>query len=352
MNEGTIWLPEQASTLAPEIDSLFYFVSWTSIVFFVLVVGAMIYFAYRYRRQSAADRPEPVKESKLLEVSWIIIPTILVLIVFTWGFQLFIRQGVAPPNAYQINVRAWQWAWEFTYPNGVTSGELHVPIGRPVRLQMSSDDVIHSFFVPAFRVKHDILPDRYTSVWFEATKIDTFQVYCTEYCGTQHSGMLAQVVVQSPGAFEEWLETGGGVAGLSPVEYGERLYDQLGCQTCHSLDGSEMVGPTFENLAGSTEELANGETVEVDANYLRSSILESGAQIVAGYPNRMPSYAFLSEQQVTALIAFIQSQSELVETPVVADTTAAEGAEGAGANGAAADTTEAAAPDAAQTGGP
>ncbi len=355
MDAGTFWLPEQASTLAPGIDSLFYFVLWTSVILFVLVVAGMVYFAIRYRRTHAGERPEPIRESKLLEVSWIVIPTILVLLVFNWGFKAFIEAGVAPPNSYEITVRGGQWNWEFQYPNGVTSNELHVPVDRPVRLTMSSRDVIHSLFIPAFRVKHDVLPNRYTSLWFEATRQDTFDIFCTEYCGTQHSAMDALVVVQSQGAFDDWLASGGGLEDLPPVELGAALYEQQGCAACHSLDGSQMTGPTFQNLAGSTAELSDGSTVEVDANYLRSSILEPGAQIVAGYQNLMPSqYSDLSEEQLTGLIAFIQSESDLVETPVAADTTAAEddAAEGAAADTTDADTTGAGAADTTQAGGP
>lgn len=312
MGSGSFWLPEQASTLASEIDWLFQFVTWTSIVLFVGVVSAMIYFAVRYRRRSDDDQPVLVEENKLLEISWIVVPTILVLLVFTWGFQTFIKIGVAPPDAYLINVRGWQWNWEFEYPNGVTSDELHVPVDRPIRLRMSSDDVIHSLFIPAFRVKQDVLPNRYTSVWFEATVQDTFDIFCTEYCGTQHSGMSKKVIVESQEAFEEWLASGGGLADLPPVELGELLYTQQGCQACHSLDGSPMSGPTWQGLYGTTgREMADGSTVTVDENYLRTAIVAPGEQIVAGYENVMPAvYSDLSERDLNGLIQFIRAQSD------------------------------------------
>jgi cytochrome c oxidase subunit 2 len=313
MNDGTIWLPEQASTLAPEIDALFYFVYWTSIVLFVGVVGAMLYFAYKYRRQHPGERPAPVKENKLLEISWIVIPTILVLIVFTWGFQSFVKMGTAPPNSYEITVTGEQWNWSFTYPNGTSiTNELHVPVGRPVRLKMSSTDVIHSFFVPVFRTKQDVLPDRYTYLWFEATETGTFKAFCTEYCGTQHSAMDAKVVVHEQGDFQQWVKTGGGVADMPPAEYGKVLYERQGCNACHSLDGSDGTGPTWQGLYGTKNHpLAGGETVTVDANYLRESILQPGAKIAAGYGNVMPSnYNSLSERQVTSLIAFMKQQSD------------------------------------------
>ncbi len=310
LENGTFWLPEQASTIAAEVDWLFYFVLWASLIIFAGVVTAMIYFAWRYKRRHPEERGQLIEENKLLEISWIVAPTILVLLLFTWGFQTFIKMGTAPPGAYEIRVVGQQWNWKFIYPNGTeVSSVLHVPANRPVRLRMSSTDVIHSFFVPAFRVKQDVLPNRYTSLWFEATEVDTFQVYCTEYCGTQHSGMLAEVVVMEPPAFQQWVRTGGGVANLAPAEYGALLYERLACNTCHSIDGSPNVGPTFQGLFGSTEQLASGAKVTVDANYLRRSILEPGAQIVAGYQNLMPaSYSTLSEKQLSALIAFIEEQ--------------------------------------------
>jgi cytochrome c oxidase subunit 2 len=312
-DDATIWLPEQASTLAPQIDWLFYFVYWTSLIIFIGVVGAMLYFAYRYRRKSPGERPAPVKENMLVEISWIVIPTILVLVVFTWGFQSFIKIGTAPPNSYEVIVEGQQWNWSFTYPNGTSiSNELHVPVGRPVRLKMSSTDVIHSFFVPSFRVKHDVLPDRYTYLWFEATKTGTFKAFCTEYCGTQHSSMDAKVVVHSQGEFQNWLQTGGGVADLPPAEYGEILYERQGCNACHSVDGSSGTGPTWQGLYGTKNHpLSSGETVVVDENYLRESIVAPYEKIVAGYGSNMPSiYGELSERQLTSLIEFMKTLSD------------------------------------------
>lgn len=309
---GSFWLPEGTSTLAPEIDSLFYFVTWASAILFVGVMAAMIYFAYRYRRRNELEVPAPVEPSKIVEITWIVVPTILVLIVFNWGFKVFIKQGVAPPDAYDIQVRASMWKWDFEYPNGTTTtGEMHVPVDRPVRLIMSSADVLHSFFVPEFRVKQDVLPDRYSSVWFTATKQDTFNIFCTEYCGNGHSAMLATVITESQGEFENWLESAGAAEDLPLPELGARLFEQQMCQQCHSTDGTPGIGPTVLNLYGSTETMVDGETVQVDDNYLRESILEPGARIVEGYQNVMPpTYGSLSERQVSGLIAYIEEQSE------------------------------------------
>ena len=310
-DKGTVWLPEAASSFASEVDGLFYFTYWVSIVIFVAVVAAMVYFVVKYRRKKANEPTPHVEESKWLELTWIVVPTILVMIVFTWGFQSFLKMSVAPPDAYEIVVRGKKWSWDFEYPNGTTTvNELRVPVDRPVRLVMSSEDVIHSLFIPAFRVKHDVLQNRYTSVWFEAISTGEFPLFCTEYCGTLHSGMLATVMVLEQNEFDEWLESGGGNFDDMPLEeYGQQLYTQQACVGCHSLDGSMLVGPSFQGLAGSTRDLTDGTQVVADENYLRESILDPAAKIAVGFNNVMPpSYSSLDERQVSALIAFITAQ--------------------------------------------
>ncbi len=309
---GDFWLPEAASTIAPEVDSLFLFVTAVSAILLVGVTGAMLYFVYRYRRQSPGERPAPVEESKLLEISWIVIPTILVLLVFNWGFKSYVKMHAVPSEAYEIRVQAQQWNFLFEYPNGVTSDTLYVPEGEKVKMRMSSADVLHGFFIPAFRVKYDILPNRYTSVWFEATKEGDYDLFCTEYCGRNHSEMDKVVRVVSQDEFDNWLEEAGTSEDIPLPELGKQLYSQRGCQGCHSLDGSEMVGPSFQGLYGRTDhEMSDGTTLTVDENYLRESILKPEARIVAGYNNLMPgSYSSLSERQLTGLIEFIKEQSD------------------------------------------
>ena len=308
-DQETLWLPEAASTVAGDVDALFYFIVWVGTFLFVGVIGTMVLFAWRYRRRSAEDRPTPVRENKVVEASWIIVPFVLVTVVFVWGFRLFLEMGVAPPNAYEINVRARKWSWLFEYPNGVASNELHVPVNRPVKLRMSSDDVIHSFFVPAFRVKQDVLQGRYTYTWFEATRQDTFQVFCTEYCGTAHSLMVTRVVVQSQDDFESWLADSAMDGSMTPAERGERLYTQQGCFACHSLDGTEVTGPSFLGLAGSVRVFTDGTSAEADANYLRTSIVNPAEKIVEGFDPLMPGqYAAVSAEDLDALVAFIEAQ--------------------------------------------
>ena len=308
--QNTAWLPEAASTVAPEVDRLFHFWALVSALLLIGVVGAMTFFVVRYRRRHRDEVPAPVKEKKSIELAWIVVPTILVMIVFVWGFRVFIKMYTAPPDAYEILVHGYQWYWEFEYPNGVkTTGELHVPAGQPVKLRMTSADVIHSFYVPAFRVKQDVLPDRYSSLWFEATKPGEYTVFCTEYCGTQHSGMLAKVIVHPREEFETWLKSAGVPEDMPLAELGARLYREKACFSCHSIDGSPGVGPTFKGLFGHEVELEDGTTVIADENYLRESILQPGAKIVKGFPNVMPaSYASLSEREVAALIEFIKQQ--------------------------------------------
>ena len=218
--------------------------------------------------------------------------------------------GVAPPNAYEITVRASKWNWLFEYPNGARSNELHVPVSRPIKLKMSSSDVLHSFFVPAFRTKQDVVPNRYTYAWFEATRQDTFQLLCTEYCGQQHSTMLAPVVVQSQDDFNAWLAENLLDESATPAERGQLLYRQNGCDSCHSLDGSVINGPSFQGLPGSQRAFTDGTTATADANYLRESIVNPAAKIVQGFAPTMPGNfgIDLSAEEIDALVAFIQEQ--------------------------------------------
>ena len=306
---SSLWLPEAASTYAGDVDALFYFLVVTSVILFVGVVSTMVLFAWRYRRQSEDDRPVPVKENKLIEASWIIIPTLLVAIVFVWGFRVFIKMNVPPPNAMEITVRAQKWSWLFEYPDGVRSTALHVPVNRPVLLKMSSADVIHSLYVPAFRTKQDVVPGRYTYAWFEATEQGTYPMACAEYCGQQHSTMLTSVVVQSEDHFAAWLVENAMDADATPAERGEVLYTQQGCFACHTVDGTPGTGPTLQGLAGSERVFADGTSAVADDDYLREAIVAPAATIVEGYMALMPAtYATLEPEEIDALVAFIKEQ--------------------------------------------
>ena len=302
-----LWLPEAASTYAGDVDTLFYFILVTSVILFAGVTATMVLFAWRYRRRSASDRPAPVKENKIVEASWVLVPALLVTIVFVWGFRVFIHMNVAPPNAMEITVRAQKWSWLFEYPDGVRSTELHVPVSRPVRLKMSSADVLHSLYVPAFRTKQDVVPGRYTYVWFEATRQDTFPLMCTEYCGQQHSTMLSRVVVHDQDGFEAWLQESRLASDATPAERGELIYTQQGCFACHSLDGTPGTGPSFQGLAGSERVFTDGTRAVADDDYLREAITQPAVTIVEGYMALMPAtYALLEPEEIDALVAFIK----------------------------------------------
>jgi cytochrome c oxidase subunit 2 len=328
---GDFWLPEAASSIAPEVDGLFLFVTSVSLLLLSGVTGAIIYFVSRYRRQHPGERPAPVKESRALEISWIVVPTILVLLVFNWGFKSYVKMNTTPSGTYEIQVRAQQWNFLFEYPNGVTSDTLYVPEGEEVKMKMSSSDVLHGFYIPAFRVKYDVLPNRYTSVWFEPTKQGDYDLFCTEYCGTGHSDMNKVVRVVSQNEFQQWLEQKATPKDIPLPQLGERLYTQQGCQGCHSLDGSRKTGPSFQGLYGRTNHtMTDGSSVTVDENYLRQSILKPEERIVDGYQNVMPgSYSSLSERELSGLVEFIKEQSD--KDPPAGDAPA-QAATGQGAN--------------------
>ena len=308
---STLWLPPQESTTAPAIDSLFYFILYASVVLTVIVAAAMVYFVWKYRRKSRADRAVDVHESKLLEGAWIVIPTLLVLVVFFWGFTAYVNTSIPPADAYEIEVQGQKWFWTFEYPNGVqTTDEIVVPVNTPIKLQMTSQDVLHSFYVPEFRIKHDVIPNRYSYVWFEAPREGTYQVLCTEYCGTAHSNMGALVKVVSQGEFNEWIPTGGesGPGERSLVQYGAELYEKRKCNTCHSIDGSDGTGPTWADLWGKNRAFTDGTSAVADSAYIVQSILYPGEKIVSGYQNQMPAYQ-LSDVELMGLIAYIKDLS-------------------------------------------
>ncbi len=306
---GGFWMPPPASTTAGEVDALFQFILWLSAFFFALIVGLGVLFVVRFHRRRAA-RPEPsASHNTALELTWTIIPLLLVMVIFGWGFKVFLDMNTVPADAYEVQVTGQKWKWLFTYPNGHVDENLHVPINRPVRLVMTSEDVIHSFFVPAFRVKRDVVPGRYSKLWFEANRAGQFDVFCAEYCGSSHSDMIAKVIVHPEGEFEAWLEKEANVLSkLAPAEAGERLYKIRGCAQCHSVDGAAGIGPSLKDLFGETVPLTGGRTAVADENYLRESILEPQATVVAGFQPVMPTYkGRLSDAEITAIIAYIKT---------------------------------------------
>jgi len=297
--------PQEASTLAPAVDHLFYFLTAVSIFFSALIFLLVFYFAIKYRRRSK-DEPPPknqVINNIPLEVTWTVIPMILVAIMYFWGADIYVRNSQPPPNATEIFVIGKQWMWHIEHTNGKREiNSLHIPEGVPIKLTMTSQDVIHDFFVPAFRVKKDVLPDRYTSEWFEATKVGKYHFFCNQYCGMGHSLMRGWVYVMTPEDYQKWLNSG--VSGVTMAEQGETLYHQYGCITCHGTG----KGPAFQGLFGKPVKLTDGQTVIANDAYIRESILYPSSQIVNGYPAIMPTFkGQVSEEQVLQLTAYIKS---------------------------------------------
>ncbi len=308
---GSIYMPPANSTIASEVDALFYFIFYTAIVLFLIVISFTAYFVIKYRRKGERELTSGVAHNLKLEILWTVIPTILVIIVFIWGFKTYLRMNVAPKDALEIKATGQKWFWTFDYENGANSlNDLVVPVGKPVKLLMSSQDVIHSFFVPDFRVKMDVLPNRYTITWFEALNVGEYDIFCTEYCGKGHSEMLGKVKVLEMEEYHQWLEKAAVdiPEGMSLTEAGAQFYNSKACATCHSIDGTAGVAPSFLNRFGSMEKLSDGKEVMVDENYIRKSILNPQAEVVLGYQPVMPTYqGVLKDRQIDALIAYIKS---------------------------------------------
>ena len=306
MDQELPLFPDQASTIAPEVDALFLFILGVALVFTALIFALVIVFAVKYRRRPGRQEGEQVKPTPWLEITWIAVPLMLCLAMFFWGARLYFTQQRPPSDALDVYVVGRQWMWKLQHAEGPSEiNELHVPVGRAVRLNLTSQDVIHSFFVPAFRIKMDVLPGRTTTAWFQPTRTGRYHLFCAEYCGTKHSGMVGRVIVMELADYERWLagETGG--AGLAAG--GERLFLALGCATCHTSD-SQARGPSLDNLFGKMVTLRDGRTVEADEAYVRESILDPGAKLVAGFEPLMPSYrAQLNEEDVIKLIAYLKT---------------------------------------------
>lgn len=299
-------VPDQASTIAQRVDLLFWFLFASCGAVGLLVAFLLIYFSVRYRRR-AGDIGEPpeVNDSRLLEWSWTVAPCFVFAVMFVWGASIYLDAYRAPAGAMPVYVVAKQWMWKFQHAEGQRSiNVLHVPLGRPVKLLLTSEDVIHSFFVPAFRVHMDVLPDRYTSVWFQATRAGKYHLFCSQYCGTNHAGMIGSVEVLEPADYQRWLEDR--AEGSLALE-GRKVFLKYRCISCHSADESAR-GPVLENLSGKLVHLRDGPDVRADEDYLRESIVYPGNKIVAGYQSIMPTFkGQIDEEEVIALIAFIES---------------------------------------------
>ena len=295
--------------MAPRVDALYFYLLAVSGFFSVLIALMIIYFAIRYRRRSETELPKGVAGSLKLELAWTLIPFAITLTFFFWGARLFFAMNRPPDNALEVYVVGKQWMWKLQHADGQREiNELHVPVGRPVRLTMTSEDVIHDFFVPAFRMKQDVLPGRYSTAWFQATKAGRYHLFCSQYCGTKHSAMTGWIDVMEPVAYENWLA--GGVPGESLASAGAKLFLQHACNTCHG-DQPGARGPALTGLFGKTVHLQGGLTLIADESYIRESILNPNAKIVEGYQPIMPTYqGLISEEGLLQLVAYVKSLSK------------------------------------------
>jgi cytochrome c oxidase subunit II len=298
--------PPQASTTAQQVDWLFFALTAVTLFFCTVVFAPILFFAIKYRRGSKADRSNAWSGSLFLESGWTLLPLLIAIGLFGWGAVIYFRMERPPPDALQVQVVGKQWMWRLQHAEGKREiNELHVPVGQTVALTMTSQDVIHSFYIPAFRVKQDVLPGKYTGEWFKATRPGEYHLFCAEYCGTSHSGMIGRVVVMQPLEYEKWLNAG--ESGETTAVAGGRLFRERGCSGCHSLN-SHFHAPLLEGIYRKPVALANGTIIQADDQYLRDSILLPGKQISAGYENIMPSYAGqLGEEEIMQLIAYLKS---------------------------------------------
>jgi len=299
--------PEAASSMARQVDYLYAYLSVVTIVMTGLIFLVVFIFAVKYRRKSENEQPRQIHGSLVLEITWSIIPFVVMLSFFWWGAQIFFANATPPSNAMDVYVVGKQWMWKIQYPEGTREiNELHVPVGRPVKITLASEDVIHSFFIPAFRIKHDVVPGRYDTMWFTATKPGRYHIFCAEYCGTEHSGMVGWVTVMSDSDYENWLAAGGTEGSMA--QQGERLFEQYGCSTCHQAD-QQGRGPNLRGVYGSRIQLTDGRSVQADDAYIRESILNPNSKVTAGYrPDVMPTFqGQVSEEQLLQMIVYIKS---------------------------------------------
>jgi cytochrome c oxidase subunit 2 len=301
------FIPESASTMSWKVDALYFYLSGVTVFFTLLISSILVFFVIRYRRRTPYEIPRPIAGSHKLETLWTVIPFVIAMTMFAWGASVYFEQYSPPKNAIEIYVVGKQWMWKIQHSTGQREiNELHIPVGRKVKLIMTTEDVIHDFFVPAFRIKADVVPGRYTSEWFEATKPGTYHLFCAEYCGMNHSGMIGSVIVMEPREFDNWLS--GNTGNQTPAVAGQQLYQSLGCVSCHGANGEGGRGPTLAGLFGRQTLLSTGQTVRADEAYIRESIINPQAKLVAGFGPIMPTFqGQVSEDQLVQLLAFIKS---------------------------------------------
>ena len=307
-----LFLAERVGRLAEEVDGVFLFIFMVGLFFFIITQGALIYFAVRYRRRKGEEEAATpyITGNRTLEIVWVVVPSLLLLAIFIYGYLVFRDIRTPPPGAAEINVTARQWLFVFKYADGrQTVNEVRTPVGTPVRFLMTSADVIHGFYLPEFRVKQDILPGRYTDLWVQPVKTGRYDIYCTQYCGTGHSTMRAVMIVMNEQEYREWAAGKEEKGENEPVwEKGKELAEKSGCMACHSADGSAKIGPTWKGLFGGTVTFTDGTSAKADEQYIRDFILTPNVKIIKGYQPVMPSYnGMLKDDEITAVIAYIKT---------------------------------------------
>ena len=311
----SFFLPPQASTLAPDYDLLFNSLTALLVFCLTLIMGAMVYFVWKYRYRGGEHKAVEISHNTTLEVAWSVVPLIVVIGLFAWGFKNYLDMMIAPKDAIEIRVTGQKWSWSFEYENGAVSAtEIAVPINKPVKLIMTSRDVLHAFFIPSFRVKMDVVPNKFTTLWFQATQYGPQQVFCAEYCGTDHSRMYAKVLVMDPVDYERWIENHKDDVNTPPAKRGEKLFSLKGCNACHavkpdSVAGQPNIGPRLWNAFGRKETMSDGLTLTIDEDYIRESIEYPNKKTVANFAGgQMPTFkGVLSDKQIGDLIVYIKS---------------------------------------------
>jgi cytochrome c oxidase subunit II len=300
------FFPERASSVAGQVDLLYFVLVAMSVFFVALIFLPLVYFLFKYRRGQKADRRPLHVSTTAIEVTWTVVPLVMALALFAWAAGLYFTMAVPPGDALEINVVGKQWMWKIQHQQGNREiNELHVPLGRPVRLTMASEDVIHSFYIPAFRVKQDVVPGRFTTEWFTPTRVGDYHLFCAEFCGTDHSKMIGTVHVMEPVSYQAWLAQGS--PGDTLVQSGARLFRELGCSGCHMGTGT-VRAPRLEGVYGKLVPLQDGQVVKADDMYIRDSILLPASQVAAGYEPVMPTFqGHITEEELLQLVAYVKS---------------------------------------------
>jgi cytochrome c oxidase subunit 2 len=321
---GSFWMPPQASDMAGDIDWLFFFIFYICLFFFLLILVLLVVFAWKYRYREGAPMLDAPKHNTALELTWTFIPTLIVIVIFFYGFKGYLRLAVPPPDAYEINVSAQMWRYNFTYPNGQQSDDLvtepgmstqipvmHIPVDTPVVFVLNSTDVIHGFYMPVFRLKKDVVPGRYNRIWVTATQTGTFDIFCTQYCGQDHSSMRAKVKVEPRDEFVKWVNSLGNKSFSSPAERGKWLWQVKGCNTCHTIDGTDSgKAPSWKDVYMEMQDTMDGGHM-ADENYLHDVITHPNLHPFAKYaPVMPPTVGLLTDQDVSDLISFIKTLSK------------------------------------------